>query len=181
MPGLRKDTLDELIDFTNLRHNYEKYIYLFSKYKNSEDFKEPVPMRQITREKLNRKFSHLNLHRRNSDDNRRRSSFDSAAEDESTDESNEELQRSIQHYLENLRRHSRFLIETLRNGPGKNEPESPGDSGLAEDHDHSDILNLSFLILTKQHRFVSYPKLDFRQKMIGVYQDSASNAQLSFI
>jgi hypothetical protein len=90
-------------------------------------------------------------------------------DDDDHGSADDEFQHATHHYMESLRRHSRFLFETLRNVGEKDEDE---DSAVIDENDHSDILNLSFLILTKQHRFVSYPKLYFRQKNIEVQSQS---------
>ncbi len=166
MPSIRKESLDDLQDYTHLRRNYEKYVYLFSKYKNSDDFKEPIPLRRITKEKLKLHLSNLHLYHRHEDDksNRRRNSLGSSSNLESSDDANQPQGSHLS--FANLRKQSRHILESFTSLSEQDE-----DSGVVVEN-NTDILNMEFLMLNKQHRFVSYPKLDFRQKNIEVLEHS---------
>jgi hypothetical protein len=168
MPGIRRESLNDLLNYTHLRRNYEKYIYLFSKYKNSDDFKEPIPLRDITKERLKIHLSHLHLHHRSTDRNmnQHRGSLGFSSNADTTDEANQSHNSHI--HFAKLRKQSRHIFGSITSLSKEDE-----DSGVAFENS-TDILNMDFLLVNKQHRFISYPKLDFRQKNIEVFEEIKS-------
>lgn len=129
-------------------------LYTYHKYRVSGDSRPFEKRRHRVYARINGRVKRLGNSRR----------VASQSEIDETDD--EEIDRAFHHHLSHLRKQSIYLIESLASHYSQRIPED--EMLVLDESDINDQLNVKFLLLSKTHHFVSYPKLEFRQNFIKV-------------
>ena len=153
MPNFKKEYLEDLVNYANLRWKYQKYLYLFFKYKSSQDIRIPVTLTHRAKEKMFQKLHFL--HDRQDDDSDPNDQFDIDSYFNCPPKENR------RQALRNIRRHSRDIFQNLVRY-------SSSEDEMADEESGVDQVKLNFLLYNKNRRFVSYPKREFKENMAEV-------------